>query len=316
MPTRTPEARPTETAEEETSCPLCDNTKYQEEKPVSVAALRDYWRQFDYHLDTDFPGLPDNLSQYRCLKCGLHWFEPVMIGPPTVYENLAEWPPYYRSDAWEWDIAINILQRHKVGDVLEVGSGTGEFLERAGRALPRCEGLEFNPVALAAAQSRGSIASDLPLKSVDGGRSAIVAFQLLEHLGDPDVFLETCAAKLGPGGLLIVAVPNQDGFIGMLDANYLNRPPHHATLWRQSCFQFVATRFELDFVEYRTAPLELEQYKIYLQRNARPSPTLAGKLHNLILRVAIDIVAPVMYLLARRSLAGEAQIAVFRKPAQ
>lgn len=298
----------------EFSCPLCANSEYQEENSVSVAALRNYWRQFDYNLDADFPNLPDDLSQYRCMNCGLHWFAPAIVGPPALYEKLAEWPPYYRSDAWEWDIAIDILKRHQVEDVLEVGAGTGEFLERAARELPRCKGLEFNPVALAMAHARGRMASDQPLKSIEGDRSAIVAHQLLEHLEAPAAFFRICAAKLRAGGLLIVTTPNQDGFIGALDANFLNRPPHHATLWRKSCFSVAAERFGLDLVDYRTEPLERRQYKIHLLRRARPSATFAGKLANFARRLLIDAFAPLMFPLRRGDLPGEAHLAVFRRP--
>ena len=306
--------QPTTTSLEKTACPLCENTEYKIEAPVSVAALREYWGQFDYNLDADFPNLPNELSHCRCMHCGLHWFAPALIGPLGLYEKLAEWPPYYRSDAWEWNIAINILKRHRVEDVLEVGSGTGEFLARAARTFPLCEGLEFNPAALASARARGSAAFDQPLESMEGGRSAIVAFQLLEHLGDPDVFLETCAKKLRPGGILIVAVPNQDGFIGELKANFLNRPPHHATLWRKSCFEVAAKRFGLELTDYRTAPIEFRQYKLYLLRHNHPAKRFGGKLKNLARGIVVALMAPITYPLQRHTIAGEAQLAVFRKP--
>jgi SAM-dependent methyltransferase len=50
----------------------------------------------------------------------------------------------------------------------------------------------------------------LPLaaSSVD----AIVALQVIEHLDDPDGFLEACGRALKPGGSLIVSTPNRATF--------------------------------------------------------------------------------------------------------
>jgi SAM-dependent methyltransferase len=269
----------------------------------------------DYDIDADFPALPDRLLQRRCTQCGLHWFLPSPVGPARLYETLERWPAYYRPHAWEWDESLAILLRHGIEECLEVGAGTGGFLEQAGRVLKHCEGIEFNAAAVRTAQARGLHVSNTPLEAVADRRPAIVAHQLLEHLESPGAFFRTCVAKLRVGGLLIVAVPNQDGFIGPLDANYLNRPPHHATLWRKSSFQAAADRFGLNLIDYRTAPLALDQYRIYLLRNARPSPSLTGKLFNFLRRGAIGIAAPLMIPFARRTLPGEAHLAVFRKVA-
>lgn len=294
-------------------CPLCIQSSYTEEAAVSVDCLRNYWRQFNYDIDADFPNLPGVLSQYRCKNCGLHWFAPNLVGSAGLYEKLAEWEPYYRSNAWEWDIAIDILKEQRVESVLEVGAGPGEFLKRALPVISRCEGLEFNAAALAEARADGISVSDRPLHLIEGNQSAIVAFQLLEHVENPRSFLNTCAARLRRGGLLILSVPNQDGFIGELDRNFLNRPPHHATLWRKSCFEAVAECFGLEFVDYRTAPIEYGQFKLYLLRHARPSKRFWGKISNLVRRTAVTLVAPVLYPFQRHTIPGEAHLAVFRK---
>ena len=58
----------------------------------------------------------------------------------------------------------------------------------------------------------------------------VTAFQVLEHIADPLPFLKNCIDALNPGGLLVIAVPNNDAFIRFADLP-LNEPPHHVGLW-------------------------------------------------------------------------------------
>jgi SAM-dependent methyltransferase len=294
-------------------CPLCASLDSIAEAEIDTTTVRNYWRKFDYDLAADFPDLPATIVQHRCTQCTLHWFTPTLVGPPGLYERLGDWPPYYRARAWEWDVTIDILREAAVQDVLEVGSGRGNFLDLASRSIARCEGLEFNPEALAASRARGHSVSDLALEDVAGDRSAIVAFQLLEHLGNPRIFLDSAVSKLKMGGLLIVAVPNQDGFTGALHGNFLNLPPHHATLWQKSCFAAVAGQLNLDLVAYHCEPIRLVQFKLYLMRSLRPAHNIFGKMYNLVYRLLIHAIGPAIFYAPGPLPAGEAHLAVFRK---
>jgi SAM-dependent methyltransferase len=295
------------------ACPLCGLRDWIDGPKIDVPALRAYWQTFDVDLDSDFPDLPSHLGQRHCQHCGLHWFVPSPVGGAAFYERLGAWAPYYRSWAWEWDIAIDVLETHRVTDVLEIGAGCGDFLDRVRRRIPDCAGIEFNPKAVATSRSRGFDVTDIALVDVAGGRSAIVAFQVLEHIEKPAAFIAECVAKLRPGGLLIVAIPNQDGFIGSLWNNYLNCPPHHMTLWRKSSLESVAKIFDLEMVDYRAESIKLAQYKMYLLRHRRPTGTAIGKAGNLVCRLLVGVIAPLAFPFVRRGLPGEAHLAAFRK---
>jgi SAM-dependent methyltransferase len=297
------------------ACPLCRCAVYFEEAPVDLAAVRKYWRGFQYDLDADFSDLPPSLAQRRCAGCGLHWFVPSLVGRESLYARLNEWPPYYRTQSWEWTIAIEILLRAGIDSLIEIGAGRGDFLALARRAFVHVDGLEFNQAAIDAARARGLPVANRPLGSIAPGQQAVVAFQVLEHVADPAEFLAVCVDRLGPGGVLIVAVPNQDGAGGALANDYLNRPPHHATLWRKSCFEAVARIHDLKFIDYRCEPLGLETYRFYLQRHLRAAAAgaLHRKLANRLRRHLYDAVAPFMFELQRATLMGPCHLAAFRK---
>jgi SAM-dependent methyltransferase len=274
--------------------------------------MRRFWAGFGIALDELFT-LPEEIAHFRCDACGLHWFDPLLPGPPLLYEKLTAWAPYYRTAAWEWPVALDVLRRHGTRRLLEIGCGTGEFLSRVRDIVPTAEGLEWNSKAAATARSRQLTVHEGTLESLPGGWDAIAAFQVLEHLPDPAAFFRTCDQLLAPGGLLVVALPNQDGFMGGLRADWLNRPPHHLTLWPRSSLLAAARRFGLDLTVYRTEPLRRDEYRLWLLRRRRPATSFAGKLRNVAARLWARLMSFVAFPLARHRLAGATQLAAFRK---
>jgi hypothetical protein len=54
---------------------------------------------------------------------------------------------------------------------------------------------------------------------------------VLEQVPDPLAFMRDSVASRRQGGLLLVAVPAEDSFIGQQRDAWLNMPPHHLTRW-------------------------------------------------------------------------------------
>jgi SAM-dependent methyltransferase len=110
-------------------------------------------------------------------------------------------------------LVLDELARHQVtGVVVDVGSGTGGLLERLRQAGHRTVGLELDPVALHHAGSLvprpalvRSVAEAVPVRSA--GAAAATALDVIEHLDDDVVALQELARTVGPGGLVVVAVP-------------------------------------------------------------------------------------------------------------
>jgi SAM-dependent methyltransferase len=294
-------------------CPLCRGAEAEERAAVAIDAIRRYWRQHRYDLDAEFGELPEVLRAFRCTRCGLGWYEPSMVGGPSLYAALAAWPTYYRKDAWDWSAALDILAEVDAREIVEIGAGAGEFIAKALPRFPMIRGLEFNGTAVAAAQARGLPVANQPIEALRGEPEAIVAFQLLEHLADPGALIASCREKLRHGGLLIVAVPNEDGAMGLIVGDFLNLPPHHATRWQRRTLETAAVLFGFDLVDYRVQPLERLLHRLYRMRHLRPAPSLAGKAMNALRRKAAALTAPLTFARDRKRIGGEAHLAVYRK---
>ncbi len=296
------------------SCPLCQSTAAHREGTIDGTAIRDYWRGFGFDVGAAFPAFPERLTALRCDRCGLGWYQPALIGGPSLYAALAAWPPYYREQAWEWPIAIDILLAAGVRSVIEVGAGSGEFLAQAAPRFERVRGLEFNETAIREARRKGRPVEDRSLSEVAGSAEAIVAFQLLEHLADPAGFITSCRDALGRGGLLVLAVPNDDGAAAALSGNFLNLPPHHATRWRRSSLEAIAGLFGLALINYRVETLSYPLARLYHRRRLKPGRGALAKLGNAFRRLLIDATLPLSYPRDRQLLGGETHLAVYRKP--
>jgi SAM-dependent methyltransferase len=97
-------------------------------------------------------------------------------------------------------LARRLDRRAPAGPILDVGSGDGVLLDALHAAGRAAEGLE-----------RESTRADVRAGRVDdveGGWSAIVFWHSLEHLRAPTDALRAAAARLRPGGLLVIAIPN------------------------------------------------------------------------------------------------------------
>ncbi len=296
------------------ACPLCRSTAAHEEGTIEGAAIRAYWRGFGYDVDAEFPDFPTHLVALRCERCELGWFCPALIGGPSLYATLSTWPAYYRERAWEWPVALDILAAAGIRSVIEIGAGSGEFLALAAPRFAKVRGLEFNEAAIREARHKGRPVENRSLDEMSGNAEAIVAFQLLEHLADPAGFIASCRNALARGGLLLLAVPNDDGAVGAISGDFLNLPPHHATRWRRRSLEAVAGLFGLALVDYRVETLSYALDRLYRRRHLRSGHDILTKLLNAGRRLLIDASLPFVYPHDRRSLGGETHLAVFRKP--
>jgi len=86
------------------------------------------------------------------------------------------------------------------GPILDVGAGDGHLLDALGRRGRRAVGLEREP-------TRDDVRATA-LSEVEGEWAAVVFWHSLEHLRAPREALAEAAARLRPGGVLVVAAPN------------------------------------------------------------------------------------------------------------
>jgi len=168
------------------------------------------------------PGVAPGASSraVRCLACRLVYIDPV---PPEATAHESYGPEYYepwqgreeRSRLRLWRRRLRLIEaRSRRGILLDVGCGDGLFLSVAREAGWRVEGIEFSPEGARRSSLRlgrpvavGDLARERVLK---GPFDVITLWHVLEHLVEPGPMIDACGARLRPGGLLVVAVPNLD----------------------------------------------------------------------------------------------------------
>lgn len=163
----------------------------------------------------------------RCRDCG-HGYRAVRPEPAAlaalyaeqdVETYVAEVPGRSRTARQHWELVKHLMSR---GRLLDVGSASGLFLERVGRAGWKATGVEPSPALCAYARDRVSAnveiqcatleTADLPREEFD----MVTLWDVLEHAPDPRVFLRAAAAPLKPGGFLLLNVPHLESRVARM----------------------------------------------------------------------------------------------------
>ncbi len=222
--------------------------------------ISDYKNNYGLDVSSYFSGL-GKIELFRCCDTGYRFFMPLTTaGDESLYQQLQQLPWYYQRDKWEHHQASSYIGQKQA--VLEIGCGSGEFLELAQNkgAIPL--GIEFNPGAVQACQKKGL---NVCLQTIeehgqkdDKVYDVVCAFQVLEHLTKPASFIKEALSLLKTGGLLILSVPNNESLIykNHFDAG-LNLPPHHMGLWDSASLISLQKYFPLRLEALQWDPLSL-----------------------------------------------------------
>lgn len=218
-----------------------------------------------------FDDLNGQLTLWSCRQCSLRWYADAPAGDAAFYESLQQHDWYYQADKPEYGFARRWIPSE--AQVLEVGCGRGAFAGFIPSVNYR--GLEFNQLAVQKARDAGLQVEVKPVGQEATDRPAhydvVCHFQVLEHVEAPLSFMAECAQALKPGGLMIVAVPAEDSFLGLAESSWLNMPPHHLTRWTDQSLDSMLRRVGME-------PLELwhEEVASYHKDWHRSVVTMAG----------------------------------------
>jgi SAM-dependent methyltransferase len=267
-----------------TTCPLCAKSSTLVDE-IETHAIVNTWSQ-EFGIDVEQYFCTDRLSLYQCEACSLGFFLPPSPGGREMYEQLQRFDWYYEEEKWEFVAASKMLDDS--AEVLDVGCGAGRFLDLlAERSFTRLSGLETNAEGADAARKKGFRIYTDP-NSVPGSFDAVCAFQILEHVEDPVGFLKYMCSRLRPGGDLIIAVPNNDGFTGKDVRLPLNMPPHHVSRWGRTSLRCIPQVAPVRFVCLMEEPLPEKHVDWWLTTKVQFS-SMPKFAERLTWRVAIPI---------------------------
>jgi 2-polyprenyl-3-methyl-5-hydroxy-6-metoxy-1,4-benzoquinol methylase len=161
----------------------------------------------------------------------------------------------------QWKIAcINLLNKHITEEersstnILDFGSGRGEFLQLLKDNKYKCEGVDFDPecVNLCSKITHATLANETNLPTLYKEKSfdVVSCIHVLEHLRNPSELVKTLE-KISRK-YLILAVPNiQSTSMIVARGKPYTANEGHTCGWDHAHFQnFITNICDLEFIEY------------------------------------------------------------------
>jgi 2-polyprenyl-3-methyl-5-hydroxy-6-metoxy-1,4-benzoquinol methylase len=167
---------------------------------------------------------------FHHVKCGCGF---IMVNPTANDENrdrffsaeYESWtnvlltPEEELVDTKKFRYGLEFIEGHTGGNkglIVDIGAGTGLFLEVAREAGWKVSAVEYNQKAVEAIRSIGIEVFDKALEegiyapdSVD----IVTIWEVLEHINDPNEFIRGIRNILKPDGLLFICVPNINALV-------------------------------------------------------------------------------------------------------
>ncbi|MCO4745773.1 MAG: class I SAM-dependent methyltransferase [Proteobacteria bacterium] len=173
------------------------------------------------------------------------------------------------------------------GRLLDVGCGSGDFVQFASHLGWSAEGIDNDPAAVASAQAAGrnvlhGTVNSLPLRPASYDH--ITLGQVIEHVHDPVSLLQRCFDLLVPGGRLWLETPNlQSTGHDVFGPSWRGlEPPRHLVLFDRQSLSAALLRAGFSSVDYRPHPgvpaFMWLKSRVIADASGGPPPTGANRL--------------------------------------
>jgi 2-polyprenyl-3-methyl-5-hydroxy-6-metoxy-1,4-benzoquinol methylase len=220
----------------------------------------------------------DSFTIVKCLNCHLVYVNPTLksekyieiyknINYGHIIESLSISSHEYRRSRFGTE-RIELIEKYarkKSGRLLEIGSGSGFFLEEAKSRGWDVSGCELSEPAYEFSRSRGINVLNLTLHEAGFANDefdVVTAFDVLEHIYDPKNFIREVKRILKPNGILFLYVPNLDSasFHLMGEGAHFIWPTHHLTYFTPETLSSFLKTLEFQLVFLETKGLDFEDY--------------------------------------------------------
>lgn len=254
-----------DTADERSQCPFCSNARYVVKNEYEINSLIERWKnQYAFVPFSDcYKG--KTLQRRICLNCGTNYYNYFLPDTEEFYEKLTSLHPIYSKNKWDYDEALEIVLKYKPKSLLDVGCGYGYFIEKIQNAVDAAAGSEFNQLAVDECNKKGIKVYTSDLSQIEEKFSMITAFQVLEHIKEPDNFVKKLLELLDKNGLLLFVTPNPKSELIKYNPGILELPPHHNLDISKETFEYIAKQHNLKILLYKCQEIMPYDYNIYLQ---------------------------------------------------
>ncbi len=309
------------------ACPVCDCSRWQALEVIDLELQHNLYTAQDVSLrdamSAEVCQVAPAYQMQRCEQCGLEFAYP-MANPGSAWYGMAYGAlSLYPAHRWEYDRAIQLIDRSS--HIADFGCGSGKFLTACHFAGLTAEGFDFSPEAVASCHQQGlqaQVLEGMSCEVLPGSEGApyshITSFHVLEHLDNPVWFFELAAASTSPGAQLLLSVPSDRRISRVYgESDFLDQPPHHLTRWTRSALQQIGSKtgWMLQDFEYEPWPLPYELWARairqpgYRQRVDAQTPRLQERL----LRLVHYPIAALQTLKAPLRLSGFSMLASYVK---
>ena len=164
--------------------------------------------------------LPEEAARFG--KLAADWWDPA--GASAMLHTLNPVRLQYIRDQidrhWQCDECSRTPLAGKAA--MDVGCGAGLLTESLARLGAKVTGIDAAPEVIAVARDHATamgLAIDYraaDVLDVTGQFDLITCMEVIEHVAEPQAFLNALARRLAPGGLLILSTPNATGWSKLL----------------------------------------------------------------------------------------------------
>lgn len=243
-----------------------------------------------------FQFMPDGrFHLLRCHRCSLVYLNPRPIEQESVrFYQQPDYLPFAASTGERVDGIARLYNRLRRWNcrwkrrqiekwvegparILDVGCGTGEFLDEMVRHGWDGRGIERDPAAVYYAIEQLKLrvyAGTLETAPLPDGRfDVITLWHVLEHLYHPHQTMARLRALLAPGGLLVLAVPNIDSLDARLygDRWVALDVPRHVQLFNLKSLQMLCHMHKFSLAACKHLPLD-SLFNTFMSENLQAAP--------------------------------------------
>lgn len=186
-------------------CPMC-----------SSEGMSEFWKQdiskIDLYKCKKCKGIFASRTSMRTISAADNWYDRPVSETEYLRVHEAAKESYF---ALVYDELIKSLDKDCPFRILDVGSGLGTFAQylRSRNEQLQVIGIEPSWYAVEYARAHGNTTIHGELREgeypfIESHYDAVVLFNVLEHVRDPQYLLQLCASVLKVSGEIIIRVPN------------------------------------------------------------------------------------------------------------